>query len=212
MTIESSQNQKDLIVLVADKNMEAALKSVLGRHESLEIREISFDILVHPHRDPGCLSNAHTLLQPFYQKYLYSIVIFDREGCGQENKTNDELEDAVKSLLFERGWADRSGAITINPELESWIWKNSPHVSEVLGWVNGIENLYLWLRQKGYLEENESHPKRPKEALEAVLRNVRKPRSSSIYAELGSRLSLRKCDDASFLRLKSYLQSWFNIV
>ena len=207
--IDLSQSQKDLIVLVADKNMEAALRSVLKRHESLETRQINFEILVHPHRDPGCLSNAHTLLQPFSQRYLFSVVVFDREGCGQEAKATAELESGVENLLFERGWTDRSCAITIDPELEAWVWKNSPHVSSALGWDDGVDNLYLWLKQKGYLEENENRPKRPKEALEAALRNVKKPRSSSIYAELGSKLSLKKCTDHSFLKLKSRLQVWF---
>jgi len=207
--IDLSQTQKDLIALVADKNMEAALRSVLQRHESLEIRKINFDILVHPHRDPGCLSSAHTLLLPFNQRYLCSVVMFDKEGCGQEAKTATELETEVRNLLFERGWTDRSCAITIDPELESWVWQNSPHVSNALGWDSGINELYLWLKNKGHIEESENHPKHPKEALEAVLRNVKKPRSSSIYAELGSKLSLKKCDDPSFLRLKSYLQAWF---
>ncbi len=207
--IDLSQPQKDLIALVADNNMEATLRSVLQRHESLGIRSIKFDILVHPQHDPGCLSSAHTLLQPFSQRYLFSIVMFDRDGCGQESKTTTEIEDSVKKLLFERGWTDRSCAITIDPELEAWVWKNSVHVSNTLGWSEGIENLYLWLNQKGYFEGNDNHPKHPKEALEAVLRNAKKPRSSSLYAELGSKLSLRKCTDPSFLRLKSYLQTWF---
>ena len=209
--IDLSQSQKDLIALVADKNMEATLRSVLQRHKSLEIRQINFDILVHPHRDPGCLSNAHTLLQPFNQRYLFSLVMFDREGCGQEAKTNAELESGVEKILFERGWPDRSCAITIDPELEAWVWKNSPHVSNALGWDNGIDKLYLWLKEKGHIEENEIYPKRPKEALEAALRNVKKPRSSSIYSELGSKLSLKKCADPSFLRLRTYLQSWFPV-
>lgn len=209
MITDLSQSQKDLVALVADKNMEAALRSVLQRHDSLGIRQISFDILVHPHRDPGCLSTAHTFLQPFSQRYLFSVVMFDREGCGQENKTTAELESSVKNLLFERGWNERSCAITIDPELEAWVWKNSPHVSAALGWDSGVDKLYLWLKQKGHLEEGESHPKHPKEALEAALRNVKKPRSSSIYAEIGSKLSLKKCTDPSFLRLKSHLRIWF---
>jgi hypothetical protein len=207
--IDLSQPQKDLIALVADKNMEAALRSILQRHESLEIRQINFDILVHPHRDPGCLLNAHTFLQPFNQRYMFSVVMFDKEGCGHETKTTTELQSYVENSLFERGWTERSCAITIDPELEAWIWKNSPHVSNALDWDSGIDNLYLWLKQKGYLEENENRPKHPKEALEAALRNVKKPRSSSIYAELGSKLGLKRCTDPSFLRLKSYLQVWF---
>lgn len=209
--IDLSQPQKDLIALVADNNMEATLRSVLQRHEALGIRQIEFDILVHPQHDPGCLSSAHTLLQPFSQRYSFAVVMFDREGCGHESKTTTELENGVNNSLFERGWNNRSFAITIDPELEIWVWKNSPHVSNALGWGNEIDKLYLWLKQKGYLEEGENHPKRPKEAVEAALRNVKKPRSSSIYSELGSKLSLKKCTNPSFLRLQTYLQSWFPV-
>ena len=45
-------NQKDLVVLVADKDMEHALKGLLGRPRALGIREIEADIRVHPRHDP----------------------------------------------------------------------------------------------------------------------------------------------------------------
>jgi hypothetical protein len=136
-------------------------------------------------------------------------VIFDKEGCGEENCSAEELEETVEKLLFNKGWRNRSSAVVIDPELETWAWKKSPHVSQALGWENNFEDLYEWSRQNGYLEKNETCPKRPKEALDAALRTVRKPRSSSIYSELAAKLSLTNCSDRSFLRLRSSLQSWF---
>jgi len=204
-----NSSQKDLIVLAADNNMRAAMLSVLDRYESLDIRRISFDIYVHPRHDPGCLLNAHSFLQPFAQNYLFSLVMFDKEGCGQEEKTVAELERGVEGLLSESKWKDRSCAITIDPELETWVWKKSPHVTSAIGWTKSFDDLYSWLKTKGYLKEGEYYPEHPKEALEAVLRTVRKPRSSSIYSELGSNLGLKNCTDPSFLRLQSHLQSWF---
>ena len=38
---------KDLVVLAADKNMEFAVKGILGRFRSLGIREITVDFRVH---------------------------------------------------------------------------------------------------------------------------------------------------------------------
>lgn len=43
-------SKKDLIVLVADKDMEHALKGLLARPAALGIRSVNADILVHPHQ------------------------------------------------------------------------------------------------------------------------------------------------------------------
>jgi hypothetical protein len=203
------ENLKDLIVLVADKNMDAALRGILSRPKSLGIRNVSFDIFAHPHHDPGCRLDAHSFLQTFLQSHQHSLVIFDREGCGGENCIAEELEGNVEGLLLNKGWQNRSAAVVIDPELETWAWRKSPHVSKALGWENDFEKLYKWSRQNGYLGENEIVPKRPKEALEAALRVAHKPRSSSIYTELAANLSLANCFDRSFLKLRSTLQSWF---
>ena len=50
---------KDLIILVADKNMEHTIKGLLARPPALGIRPLSFDIRVHPERDAGCRGEAH---------------------------------------------------------------------------------------------------------------------------------------------------------
>ncbi len=49
----------------------------------------------------------------------------------------------------------------------------------------------------------------PKGSMEAVLRAVRRPRSSSIYNELAAQVSLRRCVDPAFNKLKTTLQDWF---
>jgi hypothetical protein len=200
---------KDLIVLVADKNMEAAIRGILNRHDSLGIRRITFDIYVHLHRDPGCLLESHTFLLPFSQNYRHSVVMFDRDGCGQENSLREELEVSVENLVSSVGWENRSAAIVIDPELECWVWKDSPHVSNALGWGDNLNNLHTWLRENSLLSENATRPIRPKEALEAALRVVRKPRSSAIYSMLAQRVSLKNCIDLSFLKLRASLQNWF---
>jgi len=49
--------QKDLVVLVADKNMEFAVKGLLPRSQSFGINPLAYDIHVHIERDPGCFFN-----------------------------------------------------------------------------------------------------------------------------------------------------------
>ncbi len=51
--------RKDLILLVADKNMDASLKGLLSRFHALGHRQVTFDLYVHPDRDPGCLLRGH---------------------------------------------------------------------------------------------------------------------------------------------------------
>lgn len=126
--------QKDLIILVADKNMEHALKGLLNRLPALRIREITFDLYVHPYHDSGCLNQGSDFLRPFVKQYGHALVIFDQEGCGQESDDRSILESDLEERLSAAGWKDRAKVVVIHPELESWVWSDSPHVESVLGW------------------------------------------------------------------------------
>lgn len=205
--------QKDLVVLVADKNLAETLKGILSRPHSLGLRAIEIDgPWVHPGRDPGCLREAHDLLRPFIHRYAHALVVFDREGCGQEHRTCTELESGLERRLSECGWEDRAAAIVIDPELEAWIWSDSPHVETVLGWTDPSQPLSGWLVVEGFRQPGEAKPSRPKEAVEKALRLVRRPRSSALYSQLATRVSFEKCTDPAFSRLKKVLQAWFSSV
>jgi hypothetical protein len=56
---------------------------------------------------------------------------------------------------------------------------------------------------------DQQKPSDPKRAVEWALRVVGKPRSSSIYRALASKISFARCQDRSFVRLKGLLQGWF---
>ena len=58
--------RRDLVVLAADKDMEHALRGLLSRHESLPIRQIVFDIFVHPEHHAACarLTDASDVRAP----------------------------------------------------------------------------------------------------------------------------------------------------
>jgi len=196
---------KDLIVLVADHNMEAALRQILKRNQSLSIRPIDPQIFPHPRHDPGVLNEADNFLATMQEDYSHALVVFDRIGCGQEEKSSSELKAIVQTKLDSSGWQERSGVVVIDPELENWIWTNSPHVSRALG-IKHREFLEL-LKQNS--KATTFKPDHPKELLEDVLRRSGIPRSSSLYAQLAKTVSLRRCIDPSFNDLKRNLRDWF---
>ena len=78
--------EADLIVLVSDRNTEAAVEGVLSRLSSLRIRPITYRILVHPEKDPGCRLHGHEILRIHQDTYQHALMVFDREGCGDDEK------------------------------------------------------------------------------------------------------------------------------
>lgn len=201
--------QDDLVIVVADHNMESAINGILSRYKSLGIRQIKYVVYPHFHHDPGCRLESHLLLEPLSSKYKYAIVMFDKEGCGADSLTREELEAYVERNLASSGWKDRSISLVLDPELEVWVWKSSPHVTNALGWDGKIPDLSTWLKDRRYINEGEGIPIRPKEAMEAALREVHKPRSSSIYLQLAQTVGFKNCTNPSFIKLKNTLHEWF---
>jgi hypothetical protein len=68
-----------------------------------------------------------------------------------------------------------------------------------------------WLREQAFEFDANEKPVRPKEALEAALSVPNQPRSSALYKQIASSISLARCRDKAFMRLKHQLQSWFPI-
>lgn len=200
---------KDLVLLVADRNMEFTLRGLLGRPEALAIRPVAFDLYVHPRHDPGCLHEAHDFLRPLSRDYKYAMVLFDHQGCGREDDPPEVLSTSVKERLARSGWDQRADVVILAPELEVWVWSASPHVETCLGWVDRQPSLRDWLAEAGHWPPGTPKPPQPKEAMEAALRQVRKPRSSAIYLELAQQVSLQGHDEPAFLRLAAALRRWF---
>jgi len=201
--------RKDLVVLVADKDMEFAVRGLLSRGPSFGIRLPLFDTYVHPERDPGCFLRGHDFLRPFYRTYSYAMVMFDCEGSGRENNAREELERDVEDRLAKSGWDERAAAIAIDPELENWVWADSSHVEVALGWRGRTPGLREWLVEKGLLERSGHKPSRPKQAVEDALRMVRKSRSSALYLHLAQSVTLEGCTDKAFLKFRQTIINWF---
>lgn len=203
------EQRRDLVVLAAGRDEELAVKGLLSRPEALGLRALTFDSRSHPQHDAGCRRDAVGILRTFVRTHVRAPVIFDREGCGKEALGRELLEKEVEDLLASNGWAGRAAAIVIDPELEAWVWSDSPRVDEILGWGNSEPSLRHWLRSAGLWEDGQPKPRDPKAAYLSALRRARKPRSSRIFETLGREVSTTRCTDPAFAKLRSTLVSWF---
>lgn len=204
---------KELVILVADKDIELTVKGVLTRHQALGIGRLvhqqDFDCFAHPEHDPGCLRGSESFLRQFVNFYEHALVLFDREGCGKQHLSREAIEQEVESRLSLSGWNDRAAVVVLDPEIEIWVWSDSPQVDGVLGWEGRQPDLRTWLQQQNLLAPNQFKPERPKEAMQAALRQSGKPRSSALYLQMAEKVSLNRCADPAFLKLKNTLQLWF---
>jgi hypothetical protein len=183
------------------------MAAILTNHNRLRIRSLSFQgPYAHPKRDPGVYKLAHDFLRPFQHQASYALVIFDRDGCGSP-QTRDQLEIEVEARLSQNGWSERSAAIAIDPELENWVWSDSRHVAEALGWEHA--ELRTWLVGSGRQPQGERKPLNPKETVEQALRQKNIPRSSAVYREIAEHVSFERCTDLAFLKLCTVLRRWF---
>lgn len=200
---------KDLVVVVADKDMQHALRGMLDRPQALGVRQIEKDIYPHSQHDPACAQQEVEFMSGFADQYHHGLLMFDHEGSGREQIHPQELAKSINEDFTRSVWGSRAKAIVLSPELEVWVWSESAHVGRIAGWESGNQQLRNWLIDQGYLQEGEAKPARPKEAFEAALRESRTPRSSSLYLELAQKVSLRLCSDEAFLEFKRVLQDWF---
>jgi len=132
--------------------------------------------------------------------------MFDYEGSGAATPAGD-LETELDAALT-ADWAGHAKAIVIEPELDVWMWGAETHIREVIGW-RGPSGIREWLVARQFVFDAHNKPERPKEAMEEVFRHSQVPRSSAHYQALAGRLSLTRCQDPAFLRLRGAMTAWF---
>jgi hypothetical protein len=198
---------KDLAALVADSSMAQALEAALQRPNSLGIRPVTFNIIIHPQRDCGMRINGPQMLALQYQQYSYGLLMLDFEGSGSQHPDSITLENELDKHL-NLHWQSNAKAIVINPELDIWMWGSDNILKQILGWSSET-SLRNWLQTKGIQFLPNGKPERPKEAIEKIMFEMKQPRSSALYYKIASRVSLRRCTDNSFLRLRDTLVNWF---
>jgi hypothetical protein len=201
--------EEDLVILAADKDIESAMDGLLSRTFALGIHPLTTKLFRHPERDPGCYLRSHEFLRAAAPCFAHALVIFDRQGCGRDVKPRSQLEKEVENNLSRNGWDNRAAAIVLDPHLEVWVWSDSPEVDMCLGWHRSTPQLRQWLEDQGIWPASVMKPPDPKGAFESALRYVRKPRSSSIFAQLAKRVSVQRCSDLAFVKLKELLRAWF---
>lgn len=198
---------KDLVLLVADKNAQFALSGALWRPEALGIRPIEFEFRVHPGRDGGARKSGVEVLALERRRFQHALLVFDFEGSGTDLPDAPALEAQLDDRLRAR-WSGEAKAIVIKPELDVWIWGSDNAVAEAIEWPVG-KPLRKWLHEHGFDFEPPEKPTRPKEALEAALQVAGLPRSSALYRRIAEKISLQRCSDRAFIRLRKQLTVWF---
>jgi hypothetical protein len=198
---------KDLVLLVADKNAHFALKGALGRPDALGIRPIEFEFRVHPGRDGGTRRTGPEVLALERRRFKHALLVLDFEGCGTDLANATALEAQLDGRLSTH-WKEAAKSIVIEPELDVWVWGADNAVEAIIEWPAG-KSVREWLRERGFTFEANEKPTRPKEALEAALRIPGLPRSSALYQTIAEKISLRRCGDEAFIRLRKQLLHWF---
>ena len=197
----------DLFLLVADKNMDFALRGALARPEALEIRPIEYEIRAHTGRDGGMRKSGPEILALERRRYSRALLVLDFEGSGTDQDNGKDLEAQLDERL-KRVWNTHAKTIVIEPELDIWMWGSDNAIGELIRWPPG-RNIRDWLTEQGFQLSSNGKPERPKEALESLLRELKLPRSSTLYQDIASKISLRKCKDEAFQRLRTQLVTWF---
>lgn len=198
-----------LIILVPCNPLWLVVSTLLQRHASLGIPEIAFDIYTHRDSDPGCRIGSADSLRQFLPTHAHAMVIFDKQGCGADEVGAQELEDRVREQLRRAGWEERAEAIVIDPELEIWVWSDSPEVERCLGWADRQPPLRKWLERKGLWEPGAAKPSDPKAAMKLALHESHSGPQAVAFARLARSVSLKRCSDRAFIRFREILQRWF---
>ncbi|MBI4721062.1 MAG: hypothetical protein HY770_07580 [Chitinivibrionia bacterium] len=201
----------DLVVLVADLDAQSVMQGLLARRVGqLGIRQPRHEVIRHTGRDSGTCQQAHELLRPYSNRAEHALVIFDYEGCGREAaRTANAVAAECRGRLASNGWGDRAEVVVLEPELEIWVWSESKRIDDVLGWQGRNPGLREWLREKHFLGKDAAKPHRPKESFRAAIRESGVQYSAALFRELAEKVRFDRCQDSSFLLLRTTLRSWF---
>lgn len=203
----------DLLVLVADADIEQTVKGLLER-TSLGFRSLRYEVQRHTGRDPGCRTGAVDFLRPFQSRCQRAIVLFDRHGCGSSD-SREAIQQQVERELFPNGWEGRAKAIVIEPELEVWLWNGSRHAATALGWSDHSK-LRRHLQLNELWPDSSPKPPDPKRAAHEAMRSARLKgrvrRSPEKFSRLARQIgvqTLDSCEDPAFVELLRTLREWF---
>ena len=172
--------ERDLIALVADRDMEQALQGLLTEPNRLGTRPVKHEIRIHPERDPGCRVGAVEFLRPFLRSSRYALVAFDLDGCGSgEGRLGTPSRNVSEAL----GWG--------------------PDFGTLRGWLRDRE---LWPAD----EPKPPDPKLAMRTAIRNARLGRRPRlSAALFDRIARGSHPRNCNDPALVEMRETLRSWF---
>lgn len=141
------------------------------------------------------------------RRFRHALLVLDFEGSGTDLPDAEALEAQLDERLFAQ-WRGAAKAIVIEPEVDVWVWGGDNALEAAIEWP-AVQPVREWLRDRNFTFEATGKPTRPKEALEAALRVPGLPRSSALYQTIAEKISLRRCGDEAFIRLRNQLIEWF---
>lgn len=213
-------DKRDCLFFVADTNMANVVDGFLSRGHlqgRIGCRDFLFDfdsdVLEAPRlgmgSDGGIYRYCHSLLQEngYMDTHERLIVMLDQQ-FGSELPASTVREE-ILGRLRANGWGDdKADVVVIDPELEVWIWQDSPHVHAAVGFADA-GSLREALKNDSDWPDGHVKPLQPKELFQAVCRRYRTVYSPALYRDIVERVSVRSCTDAAFQQLVATLCRWF---
>jgi len=198
----------DLVVVVADGGIEQAVRGMLSRPRALGIRSLQGVEYPKLHKlDQGSFESGHELAELYRTTHEHALIIFDFDWEGRPTDDPNVMVEQVEAKL-DRTWGGRGRCVVIDPELEVWIWSDSPHVAKALGWER-MSELRQWLELRELWPPAVPKPTDPKQAYEQAIREKRVQKSNATFLKLAQSVSFERCNDHSFQRLVGILRGWF---
>lgn len=218
----------DLLVIVEGRRDEAVLRAILEREKDLRIRKISVDF----RRRSGAVCTQGLEVAQFEkqrQGFDKVILLWDHADSPYANHTPVKAQGIVQAKLNKWGLKNCSKALTVDPELEIWLWQDKNAIAKVLrvkpkqidGWVEEwrrslraeSEMANLLSRRKVDLHKDGAWTalvKLPKEALDWIVKRAGEKPDAGLLGEIARHADLKLWQqDESFRLLCETLQKWF---
>ena len=207
--------KKDLIIRVADADMERFLHAILNKPKALGIRPIQFDIErnTDARGDSGMRANGVELTRMDKDDYHKEVLMWDYQGCGHEHKKSAQIVATETQDHLDRiSWQDNSAVIIIEPELERWLWyceqAIAAHLQKTVTELQQWSETYANQQNMSLADLKESDPKGL--FVYIVCTRLRRTRTPRNYEQIGKHASIKNLQTCeSFRQFIKTLQTWF---
>jgi phenylpyruvate tautomerase PptA (4-oxalocrotonate tautomerase family) len=207
--------KRDCVFFLADKTMRETFLGFLEREDrerELGCGNFSFDpaedlFFAAGQNDPGLNKRAAALLDVFLHSHKKAVVVLDCEWEGSPGQA--QIIHNITRQLHESGWKPEDViVIAIDPELEQWIWQDSPVLAEELR-IDDSQGLKSVLNQRGLWPQEAAKPPSPKALFDQLRRENNVKMSSAIFKRIATKVPVSQCQDSEFRRLTAKLREWF---